>query len=255
MQLRTVKSIAIMGLMAISGLAAAQTKVITHRGYWNSNQAAQNSLQSLQQAHAIHAYGSEFDVYLTADGVAVINHDATIGGLSIETSTYAQLKDLTLSNGEKMPTLEQYLQAAGKLGGTQLILEIKPHKAADRENEAVKTVLALVKKHKLQQRTDYISFSHNICSELIRQDKKARVAYLKGDLSPAELQQEHFYGLDYHHSVFDKHPEWIKEAKQLGLTVNVWTVNDQDMMRRFVQDGADFITTDQPEVLTTLLQP
>ncbi len=243
-----------MALLAMADMAMAQTKVIAHRGYWNDKGAAQNSIQSLQQANAIKAYGSEFDVYLTADGVAVVNHDAKIAGLDIEQSTYAQLKDLTLSNGEKLPTLAQYLQTAAQLKNTRLVLEIKPHQSEDRENLAVKTVLELVKKHKLQQKTDYISFSHNICKQLIALDAKARVAYLKGDLSPTQLKDEHFYGLDYHYSIFDKHPDWMKEAKTLGLTVNVWTVNDQAVMTRFIEQGADFITTDQPELLLSLLK-
>lgn len=32
-------------------------------------------------------------------------------------------------------------------------------------------------------------------------------------------------GLDYSIKVLKQHPEWIKEAHQLGLEVNVWTVD------------------------------
>jgi glycerophosphoryl diester phosphodiesterase len=43
-----------------------------------------------------------------------------------------------------------------------------------------------------------------------------------------------------------KHPEWFKQAKALGLAINVWTVNDTDVMREMIDAGADFITTDVP---------
>lgn len=61
-----------------------------------------------------------------------------------------------------------------------------------------------------------------------------------------------FTGLDYHESVFDRHPGWIQEARELGLTVNVWTVNDPARMTALVEAGVDFITTDKPAQLKQL---
>jgi glycerophosphoryl diester phosphodiesterase len=231
----------------------SQTKVIAHRGYWDCAGSAQNSLASLNKAHEIKAYGSEFDVHLTRDGVAVISHDDSIQGFSIEESSYEQLKELKLSNGEKMPTLEQYLEQGKQNKGTQLILEIKPHKNKAAEDRAVAVIAALVKKHKAQQITEYISFSLNICKELVRTDAKAKVIYLKGDLAPEELKSLGLAGLDYHYKILELHPEWISTAKQLGLSVNVWTVNDPAVMKSFIDQKVDFITTDKPLELEQVL--
>lgn len=231
----------------------SQTKVIAHRGYWDCAGSAQNSLASLNKAHEIKAYGSEFDVHLTRDGVAVISHDDSIQGFSIEESTYEELKELKLGNGEKMPTLEQYLEQGKQNKGTKLILEIKPHKTKEAEDRAVAVVAALVKRHKAQQITEYISFSLNICKELVRTDKKARVAYLKGDLTPEELKKLGLTGLDYHYKILQLHPEWISAARQLGLSVNVWTVNDPAVMKSFQEQKVDFITTDKPLELAAVL--
>jgi glycerophosphoryl diester phosphodiesterase len=227
-------------------MAFSQTKIIAHRGYWDCPGSAQNSIASLNKAHEIKAYGAEFDVRVSKDGIAVINHDDTIQGMSIEESTYEQLKDIKLSNGENLPTLEQYLAQGKQNKGTQLILEIKPHKTKEAEDRAVAIVLALVKKHKAERMTEYISFSTNICNELIRQAPKATVAYLKGDLSPEELKKMNLTGLDYHYKIMELHPEWIKAAKDLGLSVNVWTVNDPGMVKTLMDQGVDYITTDKP---------
>ena len=58
-----------------------------------------------------------------------------------------------------------------------------------------------------------------------------------------------FAGLDYNYNVIKKHPEWVKEAKDLDLTVNVWTVNTAEQMQEMIALGVDYITTDYPELL------
>jgi glycerophosphoryl diester phosphodiesterase len=240
------KAVLLITSTVLSSMAFSQTKIIAHRGYWDCPGSAQNSIASLNKAYEIKAYGAEFDVRVSKDGIAVINHDDTIHGMSIEESTYEQLKDIKLSNGEKLPTLEQYLAQGKQNKGTQLILEIKPHKTKEAEDRAVAIVLALVKKHKVERMTEYISFSVNICKELIRLAPKATVAYLKGDLSPEELKKMGLAGLDYHYKIMELHPEWIKEAKDLKLSINVWTVNDPAIVKTLMDQGVDYITTDKP---------
>ena len=62
--------------LMMAGMVAAKdnTKVIAHRGYWKTEGSAQNSIRSLERASEIGAYGSEFDVHLTADNVLVVYH-------------------------------------------------------------------------------------------------------------------------------------------------------------------------------------
>ena len=214
--------------------AFSQTKVIAHRGYWDCEGSAQNSIAALNKAHEVCAYGSEFDVCLTADGIPVVNHDDSIQGFCIETSLYEQIKDLKLKNGETLPTLEEYLIQGKQNQETQLILEIKPHKRVVNEDRAVTAILALVQQYQLEEQVEYISFSMNICKELIRRAPAAQVAYLRGEVSPADLKVLGFTGLDYHYKVFDKHPEWIREAKEAGLTINVWSVDDPAVMQSMI---------------------
>jgi glycerophosphoryl diester phosphodiesterase len=77
---------------ALSGVS--QTRIIAHRGYWKADGSAHNSLTSLTKAHEIGAYGSEFDVSITTDGVCVVNHDPTINGIDIETSRICRYQGL-----------------------------------------------------------------------------------------------------------------------------------------------------------------
>ncbi|WP_373400615.1 glycerophosphodiester phosphodiesterase family protein [Algoriphagus halophilus] len=46
----------------------------------------------------------------------------------------------------------------------------------------------------------------------------------------------------------------MQEAQELGLTVNSWTVNKVEDMKWLLEQGADFITTDEPALLLELIQ-
>lgn len=234
----------------------AQPKVVAHRGYWRADGSAQNSIASLQKAAAIGCYGSEFDVWLTVDGVPVVFHDATINGIKIEDATFAELMNHRLANGEFIPTLQQYLLEATKTEGCQLILEIKPHSTAQRDERIVQRCLELIHMLKLQKRTEYISFSKHACEYLHAQEPNAKIAYLSGDLSPKDIKAMGLTGIDYHLDVFRRqHPEWLKESQELGVEVNVWTVDGEDALTEFANmKGIDIITTNDPEILQTVLK-
>ena len=230
----------------------AQTKVIAHRGYWDCEGSAQNSIASLQKAQDLRIYGSEFDVWMTSDGVLVVHHDADIEGLKIEDTPFAQIKDFRLKNGEKLPTLEAYLHQGKKDKKTKLILEIKPHSTKDKEDRAAAAIVKMVEKAGVKKQTEYISFSLNICKELVRLDPKAEVAYLNGDLSPQELKSLKITGIDYNLKVLQTKKHWIDEARKLKMTVNVWTVNNKADIQKMIDAGVDFITTDRPTVAKEL---
>lgn len=234
-------------LAAVPVSAKKKTKVIAHRGYWKTEGSAQNSIRSLERANEIKVYGSEFDVHLTADNVPVVFHDNKIQGKNIQTTPYAELKDLKLPNGETLPTLEQYLDKAKTLKKIKLIFELKSHATPQRDREAAKIVTDMVNGKKLTKRTEYIAFSLEAAKELHRLSPKTPVYYLNGDLSPKQLKELGFTGLDYYYKVMQKHPEWFAEAKDLKLKINVWTVDDPKVMKEMIENQVDFLTTDNPE--------
>lgn len=245
-----------LSLLVIGGSLFAKTNVVAHRGYWKKDGSAHNSISSLVNAQILGVYGSELDVHLTADGVVVVYHDDSIKGHNISRSDFAEIKDMTLKNGETLPTFEAYLTQAQKNLKTKLIIEIKPKKDSVLENKTVKAVFQLVKKHHLERNVEYISFSMNICKELVRIKVGAPVAYLAYRdfvCSPKELKEIGLSGFDYHYALLQKNPEWIAEAKSLGLTSNAWTVNSAEVMKNLVDLGIDYITTDEPETLMEII--
>ena len=228
----------------------AQPHVVAHRGHWKPEGSAQNSITSFQKAAEIGCWGSEFDVWLTADGVPVVYHDATIEGIRIEDTTYATLMNMRLKNGEFIPTLQQYLTEAQRWPNCRLIFEVKPHRNEKRDFRIAELSVELVNLLGLASRTDYISFSKNVCKRLHEVAPDAKVAYLNGERSPKEIKEQGWTGIDYNTKVFDNHPDWAQQAKQLGLEVNVWTVDGEEELTRFANmKGIDIITTNEPETL------
>lgn len=248
------KSLLIVSALAtVSLCGVAQTRVIAHRGYWDTENSAQNSLSALRLADSLGVYGSEFDVQMTADGKLIVNHDDSIPGYNIFRTRYSRLKKVRLANGEPIPTLQAYLEEGKKLT-TRLILELKPHPTAEQENRAVARTVRLVRRLGLQDRVEYISFSLNICKRLVALTPQSSIAYLNGELSPRALQPLGIRGIDYHYTVIDRHPEWVDEARRLGMTVNVWTVDKPEDIRRMIDRKVDFITTNRPVETRELLK-
>lgn len=244
--MKRIKIMMVCAMCAVALAGVAQTKVIAHRGYWKCEGSAQNSIASLAKAAEAKVYGSEFDVQLTKDREIVVNHDDSIQGICIFDTPFAELKDLKLNNGEKLSTLDDYLIAGKKLTDVQLILEIKPHRTEEAENEAVKIIVDKVKKMQMEKQVEYISFSMNICEQLVKLTPGSEIAYLKSDVAPKDLKAKGINGIDYHYKAFEMKPEWVEEAHQLGMKVNVWTVNDTEMIQKMLDLKVDFITTDQP---------
>lgn len=235
-------------------MAENKPKVIAHRGYSKTEGSAQNSIQALEHSGKLGVYGSEFDVIITSDGVPVVNHDDTFQGKRVEKSSYSFLKTLKLPNGEAFSSLEEYIIAGKRYPDMQLILEVKPHSSPVKDIEAAQRIAALVQKMGVRKQVEYITFSLIAGKELIRLDPQAKVAYLNGELSPKELKDLGFTGLDYNYKVIQKNPSWIKEAHDLGLSVNVWTVNTSGIMENMISEGVDFITTDEPLMLIQQLK-
>lgn len=239
----------------LSATLLAQPQIVAHRGHWRTEGSAQNSLTSLQEAANLGLWGSEFDVWITADGVPVVFHDAEWDGMRIEDTPYPVLMNRQLGNGEFLPTLQQYLQLGKKLPYIRLVLEIKTHKSDERNLKVVKACLEVVRALDLESRVDYIAFSRFVCEQVHALSPGSKVAYLNGDLSPAEIKKCGFTGIDYHLSVFDKHPEWAEQCKRMGLEVNVWTVDGEEGLKKFAyMKGIDLITTNDPQILQKILK-
>ena len=227
---------------------AQQTKIIAHRGAWKEFNLPENSIASLEKAIELKCDGAEFDVRRTLDGVLVVNHDPVYFGDTIQANTYAFLNRNKLSNGESLPTLEQYfLKGTQDKHKTLLICEIKAA-IKNKEQDYLATIetLELAKKLKIEKRIVYISFSKDILSWIKAQQSKATVLYLESDLSIDDVVQNKFDGINLHYTSFKNNSQLSESAKKAGLKIGSWTVNELSDLAILQQQGVEWITTNQP---------
>lgn len=230
--------------------AFADNEVVAHRGAFKKNNYPENSVAALKEAIRIKCAGAEFDVRMSGDDSLIINHDPEYNNREIEKTNYNELAQLKLMNGETLPTLRQYLlEGSANNKQTRLILEIKPSATKERGKVIAEKVVALVSELKVAPYIVYISFDYEILKKVLEMDPNANTQYLNGDKSPLQLKADGIKGADYHYSIFQKNPEWIRSAKENNIILNAWTVNDPGLMDWFLSHEFDFITTNEPELL------
>lgn len=236
--------------------------IVAHRGFWKSEQGgmSENSIASLRAAQDAGLWGSECDIHLTADGIVIVNHDPSIAGKSIRTHNYSDFAQDLLPNGEHRPTLDEYLVQTAKCKTTKLVIEFKKQGSDAVEDELVDKTIAALKAHKLYdpERVLFISFSRHICEVLAKTQPQFINQYLSSDPTGIKEEPSNYSvlginGIDYHYKMFKAHPDWVKSAHDKGMSVNAWTVNKEDDIRRMIEIGVDAITTNEPLLVRDLL--
>jgi glycerophosphoryl diester phosphodiesterase len=232
--------------------------IFAHRGA--SAHAPENTLAAFELALAQGADAIELDVKLSSDGQVVVHHDATVDRT---TNGHGRVKDLPLAelksfdagsrfanqfNGEKIPTLDEVFETVGK----RTFINVELTNYTTPGDELVETVCMLVKKHKLQK---HILFSSFFASNL----SKAR-SYLpdvpRGLLASPSLlgTWARSFGFTFgkyqalHPYVKDMNQQQVARVHRLDRRVHVWTVNDEQDMRRLFGWRVDGIFTDDPQL-------
>lgn len=225
-------------------------KVIAHRGAWKKHNFSHNSMSSLKHAIDLGCEGSEIDVWLSDDNIAILSHDHIIGEKVVEDTPADVLTKIPLKNGDYVPTLQETIEYVKKQNKTKLVIEIK---GTNKGKAIADSVVYLVHRLKAQGWVDYIAFGLEHLIRVKELDTTAAVAYLNSDKTLDELKEVNMTGIDFHYNLFFKDRELINKAKAMGLSTNVWTVNKEADLKEILRQDADFITTDEPELLFQII--
>lgn len=231
-----------------------KNKVVAHRGGWKHSGASQNTLGSLQHAIDLGCQGSEFDVWLSKDHKIVLNHDADLQGRIVEKTTLTDLQKVKLNNDEVVPTLEQYINLIKTQNKTRIVLELKSNKGNKNILALADSCVQVVHRMNAQAWVDYITFDYRGLKIVREMDPTAHVAFLEPSVDLDLQKLDGMSGIDYHFSSYDKIERLHERCLMLGLTMNAWTVNSEEWMKRFLDLDIDFITTDEPEMLLKMIE-
>ena len=226
--------------------------VIAHRG--DTKNAAENTLPAVEAALRSDIDGIEVDLRLTRDGEIVVFHDEDLRRLAdspvrIERSNLARLKEFRLGNSG-IPTLEELLDLVRdrKL----LNLEIKTVRWTDRRLE--KRLVDLLRAFRLSDSVLISSF-HPLP---LRRLKKIAPQLARGYLFQDKLflhQRLMLFVKPFSvNAPFSRlSPSLLDAVHKAGRRFFIWTVNDENDMKRCIESGVDGIITDEPQRLLKLL--
>jgi glycerophosphoryl diester phosphodiesterase len=235
-----------------------QPIIFAHRGA--SAHAPENTIASFELAIAQQADAVELDVKLSADGQVIVIHDATVdrttnGHGKVQDMTLAELKALDAGSffssqyaGEQIPTLDEVFEAVGK----RIFINIELKNYTNRRGDLVETVCMLIKKHQMQKWVMFSSFFPNALSKAHNYlpDVPRGLLALDGFLGVWARSFGFTFGKynALHPNLKGFKQEDVLRVHRLKRRVHVYTVNQEEDMRRLFKWGVDGVFTDDPQL-------
>jgi glycerophosphoryl diester phosphodiesterase len=254
--------------------------VIAHQG--GELLAPSNTLTAFQQAVDLGVDVLEFDIHITKDGQLVTIHDPTVDRT---TNGTGNVHDLTLDEIQKLdagyhfedldgelsyrgkgayiPSLEEVFQTFPTM---KMVIEIKDDNPAQRVPEISEKLWSLIQKYQKEDQVVVASFDQQIINQF-KEVSKGKVALSAGEdeirkfiifkkLFLANLYRPNadVFQIPTKESIFNlASPSIMKEANRRNVNIQYWTIDDKETMRSLVEDGADGIITNRPDLMLEVL--
>jgi glycerophosphoryl diester phosphodiesterase len=236
------------------------SKLIAHRGA--SVIAPENTIAALTKAVDFGATWVEADVRLTLDNEAVIFHDTkldrcTNGRGLVNKTPYSIMSTLDAGSwfspqyaGEKIPTLQEWLEVAAQLGcGIILDLKCSWHEAK-KLSDYVSVLLARHWNSRGLPRPIISSDSVSCLRAMHAQQLDWELAYiLPREQGPWEKTVDKLECISVHIDHQSISERWLQQIKARGLRIAAYTVNDPLRAQQLFDWGVDSIFSDDPRLL------
>jgi len=235
-----------------------------HRGF--SGCYPENTMISFKKAiEEACADGIELDIHLTKDDELVVIHDekvdrTTDGTGFVKDKTLAELKMLDASykfpqykgDEAKIPTFEEYCQYISTTDAVTNI-EIKTNLVYYRDIE--EKALKMVRKYNLQDKVIFSSFNHSSIHFMKDLDRDIPCGLLYPDWGMVNAgYYAHKIGVEFYHpDIKTLTKEAVDECIMNGISLNVWTVNDMESLKKCVEWGITGVITNYPDMVKDYL--
>src|SRR5215208_1637755 len=253
--------------------------VIAHQGgdgIWPGD-----TMYAFEKAFEIGADVLEMDAHITKDRQIVLMHDeevdrTTDGSGRIEDMTLDQLRQLDAAHkwsndgdqtfpyrdqGIQVPTLEELFQ---KFPQMRYVIEIKLT-----ENPIDKPLCDLIRKYRMRDKVVIASFHdaamnnfRKTCPEVATSASRGEVTtfvllgkvFLSGLVVPQYESIQPPYDPSESKNIPIMTRRFIREAHAKNIAVEPWTVNDPELMKKYIEWGVDGIMTDRPDLMMQVLK-
>jgi glycerophosphoryl diester phosphodiesterase len=243
---------------------APHPRRLAHRGLSaHLSSIDENSMAAIEAAIHAGATHVESDTHATKDGTAVLFHDdglQRVAGIPrlISDIQLSELREITMNNGSKIPTLSEVFDAFPDL---YLNLDIK-------SEHAIAPTVRAIEDHRAHDRVLVSSFSEARRSKALALLSKpvATSASMRIFLT-AWASHTFAFGLGFRAltsgiDAFQIPPSrgplrfatrsFIERAQRTQSEVHFWTINEPEEMKRLLDLGADGIVTDRVDLLSNL---
>ena len=208
--------------------------LLGHRGARAQKSIPENTAASFDLALASGCNGFEFDVLLTADGHAVVCHDAKTRGLEIVQSSARELA---------LPLLREVLTRYQRTAFLDIELKVP----------GLETITADLLRKLAPARGFVVS---SFLPEVLQTIHLVDAAIPLGLICETRVQLSRWLSLPVnyvipHYALLRK--DLISQMQSAGKKILVWTVNLPADMKRFSNWGVDGIISDDPKLLARTL--
>lgn len=250
---------------------------LAHRGF--AQDVPENTITAFRRAYDLGVRWMEIDVHSTADGRVIVFHDSTLNrvvGVSgkVADKTLAEIQAFDLGGGHTIPTLEQVLT---ELPHLNFNIDVKDETSAQELPLVVARTGAV-------DRVRIASFSERRRGATLRKlrallpgryiqtgasEKAMFVFYAAAHTVPALWPLFRWLTSPFFESFESMQippiyrflgrkfqvvtPRLLETAHRYGLTVQVWTIDDPQEMKRLMTMGVDGIVSNRVDLLVDLM--
>ncbi|GAA1046169.1 glycerophosphodiester phosphodiesterase [Rothia amarae] len=255
----------------------ASFEPFAHRGF--ALDVPENTIAAFQKAAALGVRWMEIDVHTTSDGVVIVFHDSTLNrmvGISgkVCDKTWTEIQAFDLPGGHKIPTLEQTLVELPELFFN---IDVKDDASAQALPEVVAKTGAInrvrIASFSEKRRAATVKKMRALAPDSVIKTSASELAmygfYVAAHTVPAlwpvmkRLASPFFEDFEsmqipLTYKFLGKNftvvtPQLVQTAHRFGLTVQVWTIDNPQVMRDLLKIGVDGIVTNRSDVLREVL--
>lgn len=241
-------------VVSASDMVKDDTIMVAHRGF--RAVAPENTAPAFEEAGKAGYAAAECDIYRSADGFWVVQHDKNTYRMmdqtaNIEKTNYQfDLMKFYTDNGNnieqypylEMCTLEKYMQICEKYN-MNAVIELK----GDSNQEYYGEIIDMINQYPTVE-VMFISFQFSDLQAL-RKICDNELMYLVSEIKKEDIELALTLdncGIDFDGNKeknYENDAQIIKECQSAGLKTGAWTIDDKEVMQKLLDLGVNMITT------------